>query len=506
MEKSKVMLVVIDGYGEGKDYPGNAVKKAKTPYLNELRKKHPQTYLKASGEAVGLPKGTMGGSEVGHYTIGAGRTVYQTLERINKDIRDGSFFKNKALLSAIKHVKKKKSTLHLLGMISDAGVHSHINHLFALLELCKKEGIHDVAIHCITDGRDVQEKSAQKYIKKIQQVTKKIGIGSIASIVGRYYAMDRDKNWKRSKKAYDLMVSGTGLHCTDPIKAIKKAYELGDETDYYIRPITVDPTKTIADHDAIIFFNYRTDRSKQLTQSFTAPETTDFDEKKVKTHFVCFGPYSKTAPIAFPELQIKNNLGSYLSSKKKTQLRVAETEKYAHVTFFFNSQRKEPYAGEDQILVPSPKAASYADAPEMSAAGITTKTITAIKKKAYDFVLVNYANPDLVGHSGNLKATIKGIECIDTCLQKLIPAAQKQGYDILLTSDHGNAEYMQYPNGDPCPSHTLNTVFFCVITQDGKQVNLKKGQELEDIAPTVLSLLQLDKPKEMTGENLIISK
>lgn len=504
----KALLIVVDGYGEGKDYPGNAVTHAKTPFLKELKAKYPLTFLKAHGQAVGLPKNTMGGSEVGHYTMGAGRIVWQSLERINRSINDGDFFKNKAIWAAIKNVKKHDSTLHLLGMISDAGIHSHLNHLFALIDLAKREKIKKVAIHCITDGRDVPERSAQKFIKKIQNYLTKTATGKIVSLIGRYYAMDRDRNWKRSQKAYELMVEGKGLSAKSALEGIKMAYDKGDETDYYIRPIIIDKNKTVKNNDSIVFFNFRTDRSKQLTMSFLERRKTAFREKPVKVVFTCFGPYTKAinAHIAFPEVKIKNNLGEYLSAKKIQQLRIAETEKYAHVTFFFNSQRKEPYPGEKQILIPSSKVASYAEKPEMSAKQITDEAIKNLAGDKFPFILVNFANPDLVGHSGEFAPTVKCLEFIDTCLKKLIPAAIKENYEIILTSDHGNAEFMKYPDGSNCPSHTVNKVFCVLISKQFPMVKLEKNRELADIAPTILQLMGIKKPKAMTGKTLIIKK
>ncbi|MBU2524101.1 2,3-bisphosphoglycerate-independent phosphoglycerate mutase [Patescibacteria group bacterium] len=506
MEKNKkVLLIVLDGFGESKNIKGNAIKKAKTPYIDYLRKTYPVTLLKTHGNAVGLPNGSMGGSEVGHYTMGAGRIVWQSLERINRYIKDGDLFKNKVILKSLKNAQK--SALHLVGMISDEGVHSHINHLFALLDLAKKKKISKVYIHCITDGRDVPEKSAEKYLKKINSHIKKNKVGEIATIVGRYYAMDRDKNWKRTKVAYDLLTEGKGMEAKNAIDGVKEAYKQGDTTDYYLRPIIINKEGLIKSDDSIIFFNYRTDRAKQLTASFVDHKKTLFPRKKVKTEFVCFGPYSSIANIAFPEVKIKNNLGEILSNKGKKQLRIAETEKYAHVTFFFNSQRKDPYPGEKQILIPSPKVPSYALKPKMSAAKVTSEAIKQINKQQFDFILMNYANADLVGHSGNLAATVKCVEFLDKCLKKVIPKALKNSYDILLTADHGNAEQMLYPDGSKCPAHSLNKVPCVFISSQKNKLKLKKNNNgLQDIAPTVLFLLDLNKPKIMTGDNLIINQ
>jgi len=475
----KVLLIVLDGYGEGKDYKYNAVTRAKTPFLDELRKKYPHTLLKTDSESVGLPKGTMGGSEVGHYTMGAGRVVFQSLEEINRSIKKRELFKKKELLSAIKKAKR----VHLLGMISDAGVHSHIDHLFALMKFIKKP----TYIHAITDGRDVPEQSAEKYIKQIQKKG-----GKIATIIGRYYAMDRDKNLDRTRVAFDLYVKGKGTIVSDPVKAIKNEYKKGTKTDYYIGPNLIDPKGTIQNDDVVIFFNYRTDRAAQITEMFS----------KYTKNFIAFGPYTKKFPVLYPAPKIKNNLGHFLSKKGKKQLRIAETEKYAHVTFFFNSQEKKPYKGEKRIMIPSPKVPSYADKPEMSAPKITKTLIKELPKK-YDFILLNYANCDLVGHSGSFRAAKKAVETVDDCLKKLIPEALKNDYEIILTADHGNAEYMRYPNNENCASHTLNPVMGMIISDQKYKIKKKKSLSLRDIAPTILDLMGYKAPKEMTGKNLI---
>lgn len=491
--KDKVLLIILDGYGEGKDYPGNAVTRSKTPFLNSIRKTYPKSLLKADGNAVGLPRNSMGGSEVGHYTIGAGRRVTQTLEEINQSIRDGSFFKKKPLIQAMNICKKKKSNLHLVGMISDTGIHSDIRHLYALLKMSKSHlsTVNKIFIHAITDGRDVAEKSALKYLKQIQREIKKLGVGEIASIIGRYYAMDRDKNWNRTKKAYDLMVNGKGHEEKNTTTAIRNAYERGDETDYYLEPMILNTRGTIKKNDAVIFWNFRTDRARQLTQKFI----------ESKFSVTCFGEYAKKASIVFPETKKTNNLGKTLAKEGKRQMRIAETDKYPHVTYFFNSQRLEPYEGEDRKLVPSLKCPSYAEKPEMNAAGITREGIKAIQKGVYDFILINYANPDLVGHSGRLAAVKKAMKFLDTCLARVIPAAQKAGYHIVLTSDHGNAEEMTYSDGSPKPSHTLNRVPCWIISPEYKVK--KRYGELCRIAPTVLTMMNLKKPKEMTCASMV---
>ena len=495
----------MDGFGHGKDYAGNAITRAKTPFLKELYKKYDWTLLKASGVDVGIPKGNQGGSEVGHLTIGAGRIVMQSLLEIDTAIKDGAFFKKKELLSAITHAKNKNSALHILGMISDQGVHSDLDHCLALITLAKKHGLKNVYIHAITDGRDVAPKSATKFINILQKHIKKEGVGKIVTLIGRYYAMDRDQNWDRTDTAYNLYTKGNGEAESDPKKAIARAYKNGLESDYYLKPILLNENGIIHKNDAVIFFNFRTDRAGQLTERFLS---------KLKPYFVAFGPYTEKAPVVFPEQKVKNNLGSVLEKNGLKQLRIAETEKFAHVTFFLNSQEKDPFKGEDRILVPSPKCPSYADKPQMSAPGITEKLIKNLNKN-YDFITLNFANPDLVGHSGDFKATVKAIEVVDECLSKIIPVALKNGYTILVTADHGNAEYKIYEKtGGPCPSHTVNPVPFifvpsCAHAQPSTHAHLKKSSHskatggLKDIAPTILHLIGVKVPKEMTGKSLV---
>lgn len=487
--KNKALLIVLDGYGEGKDYKYNAVTRSNTPYIDELRATYPSTLLNADSGDVGLPPKTMGGSEVGHFTMGAGRIVYQSLEEINRSIKKGDFFKLKALKKLAENCRKNDSAFHIMGMISDEGVHSHLDHLFTLLKFAKQEKLNKVFIHAFTDGRDVPERSADKFIKKVEKTG-----GKIATIIGRFYAMDRDTNWKRTEKAFNLLTKGEGTHEKSALQAIKNEYKRGTETDYYIKPIVLDKNATINKKDSIIFFNYRTDRAKQLTELF--------NKAKFK-NLVCFGPYSKKYPVLFEANKAKNNLGSYLSKKGKKQLRIAETEKYAHITFFFNSQDKEPYKGEKRILIPSPKCVSYAEKPEMSAPKVTTALLKELDKP-YDFILLNLANGDLVGHSGEFKATVKAIETLDKCLKRIVPKALDKGYTILLTADHGNAEFMKYKNGEDCPAHTLNPVNFTAISNNPLKLRKSKTLGLKDIAPTVLTVLGIKQPKEMTGKSLIL--
>jgi 2,3-bisphosphoglycerate-independent phosphoglycerate mutase len=494
---SKALLIILDGYGEGKDAPYNAVTRSKTPFIDQLRKNYPTTTLRTEGEFVGLPKGNMGGSEVGHYTMGAGKVVWQSLELINRTIKDKSFFKLKYIKKAAESCRKKDSKLHLIGMISDEGVHSQIDHLFALLQFAKKEKLKKVYIHAITDGRDVPERSAEKFIKMLNKEISRLGLGKVATVIGRYYAMDRDFNYERTQKAYDLYTEMNGTREKSLMEAVKNEYKRGTETDYYINPIVLDEDGVIKKEDSVIFFNFRTDRAKQLTELFTT---------KLKPYFVCFGPYSKTAPVQFKAPKTDKNLGETLSKKGLKQLRLTEGEKFAHVTFFFNSQVKKPYKGEKRIMIQSKKVATYADAPEMSANEITTELIKNLnKKQKFDFVLVNFPNGDVVGHGGDFKPVVIALETLDKCLSKIVPEAQKNGYDIMITADHGNCEEMKYPNGDEHPAHSTNPVICIYIPSTSDKINLRKGKKLglENIAPTILDILKVKKPRVMTGESLI---
>ncbi len=528
------LLIILDGFGLGKEYPGNAYFLAKKPNFEKFFKKYPWTKLKAAGNAAGVPEGTQGGSEIGHFTIGAGRVTWHSLEEINRSIKDGSFFEKKALKEACSRVKEKntgipegeKSALHLVGMVSNQGVHSHIDHLFALLELAKKEEAFPVFIHAILDGRDVPGKSASGFITQILQKIKELELDApcfpggpkkaqIATMVGRYFAMDRDKNWNnRIEKAYDLLTLGLGKQEKDPLEAVSNAYDAGAQSDYYIEPIILQKDGIIKDKDAVIFWNFRTDRARELTWCFTGEtppketglKTIGFTPKKtVRPFFVCMGPFSEKAPVVFETPAIKNNLGEALSKHGMPQLRIAETQKYAHVTFFFNSQVEHAFPKEERILIPSPKTIGYAKNPEMSAYEVTKRLISEIKTKKFGFIAVNFANCDLVGHSGELSAAIKAVEVIDECLGKIIPEALGAGDDVMITGDHGNVEYMLYENGEKCPSHTVNPVPFILISEKFHELKTpaKRTPELQDIAPTALKLLDLPKPAEMTGVSLI---
>ena len=504
----KVLLIILDGFGIGKKYSGNAYEKAKKLFFEQIFRTYPWTLLKASGKAVGVPQGTQGGSEIGHFTIGSGRVTLQTLQQIDQDIKNGRFFRNKILKTAFAKAKRK-GAIHLLGMISDQGVHSDQRHLYALLKLAKKYRISKVYIHAITDGRDVPERSATKYVNKIMSAIKKIGCGEIASIIGRYFAMDRDQNWKRTEKAYNLYVNAEGARATDPLTAIKNAYARGADTDYYIKPISLNSQAKIKNGDVVIFWNFRSDRTRQLTYAFTREQKIGFKPlKKVLPYLICFGPYSDKAPVVYPTPIIKDNLGAVLDKNHIRQLRIAETEKFAHVTYFFNSQINKPYSTETRVLIDSPKCPSYAQKPEMSAHGITAALIPLLKTGKYPFIALNFANCDLVGHSGEFEASVKAVETINDCLLKIIPTALENNYIAMVTSDHGNVEYMIYEeDGEPCPSHTTNPVPFILISKE--KLKLKKTDhkkaigQLADIAPTILKVLGLQQPYSMTGRDLL---
>lgn len=515
MNQEKVLLVILDGFGEGKDYEGNAITRANTPNLKHLRATYPMSLLKAHGNAVGLPEIAQGNSEVGHFTMGSGRITFQSLEEINRSIANGSLYTKQPLLDAVAYIKKSgKSALHLLGMISDEGVHAHTEHLFALLKFAKDQGVEKTYIHAITDGRDVPERSAEKYITMIQEKITELGMGEgsstqakITTIVGRFFAMDRDNNWDRTEKAYDLIVGGEGVKETDPLAAIQNAYARDIKTDYYIDPIMLDEHGVIKDKDAVIFFNFRTDRTRQLTNCFTREKEIGFTPKKTVTpFFVCMGDYSVKAPVVFPTPVITNNLAEVLSKNNVPQLRVAETEKYAHVTYFFNSQIEAPYAKEDRIMIDSKKAKSFAEIPEMSAKEITDRLLEEMDKGDHPVIIVNYANCDLVGHSGDYKASLIAVETIDECLGRIEKKSLETNYQTFITGDHGNVEYMIYDEGpekgQQCPSHTRNPVPLILISEKFKGAKLANG-ELQDVAPTLLAMLGIKSPEEMTGKNIL---
>lgn len=508
MVNEPVMLIVLDGFGLGRDYPGNAVKLARTPNIDRLLKENPNTTLDASGLSVGLPEGQMGNSEVGHLNIGAGRIIYQDLTKITKSLDQGEFFNKSEFLKAIENAKVNNSNIHLMGLVSKGGVHSHINHLYGLLELMKRQEFYNVYIHAILDGRDVSPHAGKEDIRELMGKTKEIGVGKIATVSGRYYAMDRDKRWDRTKLAYDAFTLGIGNKSEDPIVAIEKSYGEGVTDEFIIPTVIVDgqkPMATIGDKDSIIFFNFRPDRARQITRAFV---DTDFDgfkrEKKVNTFYVTMTEYDRTIKnvlVAFEDTAPDNTLGQYISQEGLRQLRIAETEKYAHVTFFFNGGIEEPYENEDRILIPSPKVATYDLQPEMSALEVKEEVIRRLNMNKYDLIILNFANPDMVGHTGVVSATVKAIETVDTCLGEIIEVLMEKGGKALITADHGNAEMLiDEKNGSPVTSHTNNKVPLILVGQNN--VELSEGI-LADLAPTLLELMGLEKPIEMTGKSLI---
>lgn len=507
MSEKLTMLMILDGFGINKNEKGNSIKLANTPNIDKLMKTYPITEIHTSGLDVGLPEGQMGNSEVGHTNIGAGRIVYQELTRITKSIEDGDFFGIPELVKAIENCKKNKSKLHIMGLLSDGGVHSHIRHLYALLELAKRKDFEDVYVHCFLDGRDTPPASGENYISELEKKMAEKGIGKIASICGRYYAMDRDKRYERIKKAYDALVNGIGNKENTAIQAIEKSYQ-EEKFDEFVEPTVIctnnEPVAKIEENDSIIFYNFRPDRAREITRAIVDEKFDGFERKYFKTYFVCFTQYDETMPnveIAFKPEKIENTFGEYISKKGLTQLRIAETEKYAHVTFFFNGGEEKQYKGEDRILVPSPKVPTYDLKPEMSANEVTEKVIEAINSKKYNCIILNYANPDMVGHTGNLEATIKAIETIDNAVGKVVKEIQKQNGVLIITADHGNAEQMiDNKTGEPHTAHTTNPVPLILIGKEN--IELKQGK-LADIAPTMLDIMELEKPKEMTGNSII---
>ncbi|MDR1271766.1 MAG: 2,3-bisphosphoglycerate-independent phosphoglycerate mutase [Clostridiales Family XIII bacterium] len=522
MKKRPSMIMILDGYGYLESDYGNAVAQARTPVLDALIDSNPHTLIGASGLAVGLPDGQMGNSEVGHLNIGAGRIVYQSLTRIDRAIEDGSLFGNKTLLEAIDRIRDG-GKLHFMGLVSPGGVHSHSNHLYALLELAKREGVSGkVYIHAILDGRDTPPQSAEGYIADLEKVVADKGVGTIATVSGRYYAMDRDNRWDREEKAYDALILGEGLKAKTAGEAVAASYGRG-ENDEFVQPtVIVDaddrPIAVINDGDSVIFYNFRPDRAREITRAITEldfekglDEGLAFSRKAVRKNifFVTMTEYDESfhhVHVAFAPERIKNTLGEYLSSLGLSQLRIAETEKYAHVTFFFNGGEEPPNPGEDRILVPSPKVATYDLQPEMSAFEVAKDAAENISSGKYDVVILNFANTDMVGHTGKLDAAIKAVEAVDTCVGTVTDAIAKVGGQLLLTADHGNAEKMLTEDGEPVTSHTTNLVRLLLIRDDSGGFGLADGGALCDIAPTLLDMMDLPIPAEMTGRSLLIRK
>ncbi|HLY70268.1 MAG TPA: 2,3-bisphosphoglycerate-independent phosphoglycerate mutase [Puia sp.] len=506
MANKKVILVIMDGWGIGKIQSADAIQHAKTPFVSSLYKNYPNTTLVTCGESVGLPDGQMGNSEVGHLNLGAGRIVYQELQRINVAVRDGSFAKNEVLLQAIRFAKANNKPLHLLGLVSNGGVHSHIDHLKAITDICQGEALDKVFIHAFTDGRDTDPKSGLGFIKELEEHLTK-STGKIATVSGRYYAMDRDKRWERVKLAYDAMVNGTGEKATDAAEAIKKSYSQ-NITDEFIRPTVITENgqalATIQNDDVVICFNFRTDRCREITQVLTQMDIPEQGMKKLSLHYTTMTQYDhsfKNINVIFENDDLKNTLGEIIAKNGLRQIRIAETEKYPHVTFFFSGGREVPFEGEKRIMIPSPKVATYDLKPEMSAYEVTDAIVAEIKNKTADFICLNFANADMVGHSGVWEAVIKAVETVDKCVERVVTAALASDYAVFLTADHGNADFMINNDGTPNTAHSLNLVPFFIIDNEWKG-KIKQGK-LGDLAPTILTMMHLAIPKEMTGTVLI---
>ena len=504
MNKTPTTLIIMDGFGMAGSGLGNAVRAAKTPRLDRFFQEFAHTELQASGLDVGLPEGQMGNSEVGHTNIGAGRVVFQDLPRITKSIADGDFFTNPAYCHAMDACKENGTSLHLMGLLSDGGVHSHLSHLFALLKMAKERGLKKVYIHAFLDGRDVSPTSGVDFVSETVEKCREIGVGKIATVMGRYYAMDRDKRWDRVEQAYDAMVYGESASFNPvPVAAVKDSYAAGI-TDEFMEPVVCDADGTISDNDSVIFFNFRPDRAREITRTLVDPDFDGFTRQTFPLTFVCNTEYDATMPnveVAFPRVSVHNGLGEYLSQMGMTQLRIAETEKYAHVTFFFNGGSETVFPGEDRVLVPSPKVATYDLQPEMSAPEVTAKCVERIESGAYDVIILNFANCDMVGHTGVYEAAVKAVETVDECVGKVVDATLKMGGIAMITADHGNAEQMEEADGSPMTAHTTNPVPFILC---GAGSELRSGGRLADIAPTILDVMGLACPEEMDGKSLII--
>ncbi len=509
-----VLLAILDGWGEGEPSPANAVHVAATPNMDQWRAAYPFTLLAAHNGAVGLPEGQMGNSEVGHLNIGAGRVVYQDFTRINLAIEDGSFFDNQVLVSTMTEARERGGAVHLLGLVSDGGVHSHIDHLAALLRLAARCGVREVCIHAFLDGRDTPPESGAGYLRRLKEIIVTAGVGRIVMVSGRYYAMDRDKRWERVQRAWEAMVDGRGPTATDPVAAVEAAYQRGETDEFVVPTVMVDeqgrPLGAVRDGDAVIFYNFRADRARQLTQAFTDPSFAGFPvrHRPQLLRFVTFTEYEKDfdVPVAFPPLSLARILGEEVSRAGLTQLRIAETEKYAHVTYFFNGGREEPFPGEERLLVPSPReVATYDQKPAMSAPAVTDALLERIAADAYDLIVLNFANGDMVGHTGILEAAVAACETVDRCLGRIVEGVLARGGVVCITADHGNADIMTDPKtGEPYTAHTLNPVPFILVGNGLAGRQLRSGGALKDIAPTILHLLGLPVPDEMEGENLLL--
>ncbi|HHV10704.1 MAG TPA: 2,3-bisphosphoglycerate-independent phosphoglycerate mutase [Clostridiales bacterium] len=513
MSKKPTVLMILDGFGLNERVEANAVAEAKKPNIDRLMKEYPFVKGYASGMAVGLPDGQMGNSEVGHINMGAGRIVYQELTRITKEIQDGTFYKNPALLEAIENCKKNDSGLHLLGLLSDGGVHSHNTHLYALLELAKREEIKNVYVHAFLDGRDTPPASGKGFIEQLQDQMKSIGVGKVASVMGRYYAMDRDNRWDRVEKAYRAMALGEGETAESAVTAVQNSYDVEKFDEFVLPTVILDngkPVATVKEKDSVIFFNFRPDRAREITRTFCDDEFSGFDRaKRMALTYVCFTEYDITIPnkiVAFHKISLDNTFGQFLAANHKTQLRLAETEKYAHVTFFFNAGVEVPNEGEDRILVKSPKVPTYDLQPEMSAYEVADNLVEAIKSGKYDVIVVNFANPDMVGHTGIETAAIKAIEAVDQCVGRAVEALLSVDGQMFICADHGNAEQLvDYETREPFTAHTTNPVPFILVNYD-KDYALAEGGCLADIIPTLIEMMGMEKPAEMTGKSLLIKK
>ncbi len=509
--KKPYAIIIMDGYGINSEREGNAIALEGSPNVARYEREYPSSQLGASGMSVGLPDGQMGNSEVGHLNMGAGRIVYQELTKITKEIQDGGFFENEALNAAIDNAKNNGKKLHIWGLLSDGGVHSHITHLFALLKLCKDRGLDNAYVHCFMDGRDVSPTSGAGFVRALQAEMDRIGFGKVASVCGRYYAMDRDNRWERVVKAYEMLTLGNGIPAEDPAEAIEESYKK-DVTDEFILPTNVvsggKPVALVEEGDSIVFFNFRPDRAREITRAFTEPDFDGFERKTglLKPFYVCFTQYDATfahVQVAFKPQSLKNTLGEYLASKGLTQLRIAETEKYAHVTFFFNGGVEAPNEGENRVLIPSPKVATYDLKPEMSAYEVTEKAIAELSTGKYDVMILNFANCDMVGHTGVLAAAEKAVAAVDECVDKVLSKILEMGGGALLTADHGNADKMIDTDGSPFTAHTTNPVPVVLVCDALKNAKLRKGGVLADLAPTLLDMMNLPVPEEMTGKTLI---
>ena len=503
--KKPVALIIMDGFGINPSDEGNAIHAAKTPNIDRLFSQNPRTQIGASGLDVGLPDGQMGNSEVGHTNIGAGRIVYQELTRITKSIHDGDFFQNEAILGAVENCKKNNSALHIMGLLSNGGVHSHIEHIFGVLEMAKRAGLEKVYLHGFMDGRDVPPESGKSFVEETVAKMKELGIGKVANVMGRYYAMDRDNRWERVSQAYAALVYGEGVQNPDPVDAMQKSYDDG-KTDEFVVPVVCDKEGVIKANDSVVFCNFRPDRAREITRTFVDDGFTGFERKngRFPLFYVCMTQYDATMPNvhdAFKPQSLDNTFGEYIAEKGLTQLRIAETEKYAHVTFFFNGGVEAPYKNEDRALIPSPKVATYDLKPEMSAYEVTDEVLKRISSDKYDVIILNFANCDMVGHTGVMEAAVKAVEAVDTCLGKVVDAVTAKGGVAFITADHGNADRMIDTDGSPFTAHTTNPVPFVVAGMDCK---LREGGRLADIAPTMLKVLGIPQPEEMTGTSIIV--